>query len=132
MSPNEVHDLLHTPFPTDENVQNIEMIRKELPEGAIALWIMKPTNSNIKEARLGTYTRSTLIALSMLYLIIFEKLNSDIWAWIVMVMTGYEFAYTTLRKKKNELDNILAAERYGKMVNKLLRKTYPGYKPPQK
>lgn len=131
MSPNEVYDLLHTPFPTDENVQNIEKIRKEIPEGAIALWIMKPTKSNIKEARWGTYTRSTLIAFSMLYLVIFEKFNSDIWAWIVVVMAGYEFAYTTLRKEKNEIDNILAAERYRKKVNKFLRKTYPGYKPLQ-
>lgn len=130
MSPNEIHDLLHTPFPTDENFQNIEKIWK-IPEGAIALWIMKPTKSNIKEARWGTYTRSTLIAFSMLYLIIFQNLNSAIWAWIVMVMAGYEFAYSSLRKEKNEIDNILSAERYRTEVNRFLRKTYPEYKLPQ-
>jgi hypothetical protein len=131
VSPNEVHDLLHTPFHTDENSQNLEKIRKEIPEGAIALWIMKPTESNIKEARWGTYTRSTLIALLILYVIIYENFNSDIFAWFAMGMIGYEFAYTTLRKEKNEIDNLLAAEWYRKKVNKFLRKTYPEYKLPK-
>jgi len=130
LSPKEVHELLCTPFPPDDKFQNFEKIRKELPEGAIALWFMKPTKSNIKEARLGTYVRSTLIAFLMLYLINLENFNSDRLAWIVMVMIGYEFAYTTLRKEKNEIDNIFADEWYRKKVNKFLRKTYPEYKLP--
>ena len=127
MSPNEVHDLLHNPFPTDGS---FEKIRKEIPEGTVALWIMKPTKSNIEEARRGTYTRSTLIAFALLYLIIYENFNGAAIGALI-VMAGYEFAYTILRKEKNEIDNILAAERYRKEVNRFLRKTYPGYKPPR-
>jgi hypothetical protein len=132
VSPNEVYDLLHTPFFASKDAQSRENIRKEMPEGAIALWITKPNKSNITQAKWGTYTRSGLIAFLLLYLIIYEKINSNIWAWMVMVMVGYEFAYTALRKEKNEIENILATERYRKNVNEFLRKTYPEYKPPRK
>lgn len=130
MSPNEVYYLLHTPFLADENVENFENIRKELPEGAMAIWIVKPDDSNIKAARWGTYTRSTLIAFLLLYSLFVEHIKSDVWAGIAMLMVGYEVAYTNLRLEKNKIDNWSAAEEYGKKVNKFLRKTYPGYNPP--
>lgn len=132
VSPDEVHDLLHTPFFADKDAQIREKIRKEMPEGAIALWITKPNESNITKAKWGTYTRSALIAFLLLYLILHGKINSNIWAWIVMVLVGYEIAYTALRKEKNEIENVLATEHYRKNVNKFLRKTYPEYKTPPK
>lgn len=73
--------------------------------------------------------RSILIAAAFLYFVIFQRFNGDALA-LVFVLAGYEFAYSTLRKEKNTLDNFLASERYQSNVDEFLTKKYPGYKPP--
>lgn len=123
MSPNEVRDLLLWAPRSSENYQKI-------PKGAGSLWFSKPIKSNIEEARWGTYTRGTLIAFALLYFIIFESSNSAV-IWALIVIAGYECAYTALRKEKNMIDNILADMAYSNNVDEFLRETYPGYKPPQ-
>ena len=130
MNPEEVYHLLCYTRPSDsQNVQNTETIRKELPEGAGAIWWTKPNDSNFNVARWGTYARSALIAF-LLYSLFAEHIDSELLAWIALLLVGYEFAYTNLRREWNEFDKRSADEDYRRKVKKFMKKTYPGFKLP--
>ena len=70
-----------------------------------------------------------MIALALLYFILFKSFKEDVICFL-FVIVGYEFAYTTLRKEKNIIDNYMADKRYRVTVDEFLIQTYPGYKPP--
>ena len=121
MNPQELRNLLLYAPRTDENY-------KKIPEDAGSVWFSNPTKSNLENARQGTYVRCTLIVLAFLYLLGFQRFNRDA-IYLVFIIAAYEFAYTTLRKEKNTIDNHLADERYRSCVDEFLKSKYPEYKP---
>lgn len=124
MTPRELRELLLSGASTEE-------IYGKLPPEAGSIWFSRPAYERIARGKTFMYIRATLIAVVTVYLLFFHR---DIGEATVLpwVIASYEFAYYTLRKEKNELDYLLARERYTQRVNEFLQKVYPGWKPEQK
>lgn len=123
MTPRELRELLLSGSPTEETYA-------KLPSEAGGIWFSRPTREHIERGKHFMYFRSTLIAAVTVYLLFFHRDigEAQVLPWIIV---SYEFAYYTLRKEKNELDYLLAQERYAQRVDELLQRVYPGWKPEQ-
>jgi hypothetical protein len=81
---------------------------KELPPGAAALWIMRPTREKI-ENKSGMYLRTALIIGAVIFFHSWlHEFTFLLGAWLL----SYEFAYFNLRREKAEQDYGLAREEY--------------------
>lgn len=74
------------------------------------------------------YLRVALIVIVAIYLFYSHRDIGEarLLPWVI---AAYEFAYYTLRKEKNELDHLLAKERYTRRVDEFLHELYPASKP---
>lgn len=121
MTPSELRQLLLYAASTEENYN-------KLPPEAGGIWFCRPSRDDIDRGRQFMFLRAALIAIITIYLFYFHR---DIGEARVLpyIIASYEFAYYTLRKKKNELDYLLAQERYTRRVDEFLKERYPAWKP---
>ena len=121
MTPSELRQLLLYAASTEESYN-------KLPPEAGGIWFSRPSREHIDRGRHFMYLRVALIAIVTVYLFYFHR---DIGEARVLpyIIASYEFAYFTLRKEKNELDLLLAQERYTRRVDEFLQKLYPAWKP---
>lgn len=122
MTPNELRNLLLYGPRTDET-------QKKLPDSAGELWLNYPERENVERAKLGSYVRWVLIVLGIGYYAAFDRYN-DLAGPLLFVVACYEFAYSNLRKEKNQIDYLLAIDRYEIRVDEYLGEKFKGYKPP--
>jgi hypothetical protein len=122
MSPSELRNSL---LYRDE----FEEVYLRLPREVLACYISRPKNHE-GDIRRWMFVRATLIALISVYLYWYYGGDSnDIVRFLAFVLVGYEVAYYSLRKDKNELDYTYARERYEERVNELICKLYPTWTP---
>lgn len=122
MKPNELREILLNAPRTKEN-------RERIPESALVLWLLKSDLPETNEMNFWRIVRSTLIAASLVYIVIAERWNQmAIYSWFALV--AYEYAYSRSTKVVANLASRQSEARYIDRVNEYLEKSYPGYRPP--
>ena len=122
MTPEQLRNtLLHSPR-TDE-------MYASLPKDAIGLATRSLTRAN-EQARSGRSLRRLVLIAALAWIIGFHR-HDEIALVLLFVVGAYEFAYGNAAKVRADLQDMQERERMRIEVDKYLRKTFSGYKPPK-
>lgn len=122
MTPEQLRDtLLYSPR-TDE-------MYASLPKDAVGLATRLFTTAN-EEAKRGRRLRRLALIAAFAWIIAFHHHNV-IGLNLLLIVGAYEIAYGNAAKVRADLMDMQERERLRIDVDKYLRKTFPGYKPPK-
>jgi phage gp36-like protein len=93
---------------------------KSLSREELALWVMRPTQSVVAEARAWMKVRVALLIMATIYYAYAYRMSAE-QSPILFFLFCYEFAYYNLRKEKAILEDVQARVRYHERVQELRR-----------
>ena len=122
MTPDQLREtLLYSPR-TDE-------MYASLPKDAVGLATRSLTRAN-EQAKSGRRLRRLALIGALAWIVAFHRHN-EIGLVLLFIVVAYEFAYGNAAKVRADLEDMQERERLRIEVDKYLRKTFSGYKPPK-
>ena len=123
MTPEQLRStLLYSPR-TDE-------LYASLPKELVGLVITHPFMKANDDATQWRSLRRLALIVGFALIIAFQRHN-EIAFFLLFVVACYEFAYGNAAKVRANLEDMQTKERLRIKVDKYLRETFPGYKPPK-